>query len=379
MKDFALSALEELKRVIDLPNGPARRDAMQAALDDAGELGRLTRDYLLTITDLTEDSSIMTIDNTEQTATEKIREVYHDEYPLLREYDAVIAQYNSGSGSINEPAEVGVTNRQAAKLALQRAGRPIRDEHDVAHAEAYIEKLRVEMKSQCPPVERGITDFVIDGMFPFAGAMPYAEDWLAQPEIEKASDIDEVVDLIDTDELRRLLAETLKFAMPSILRKITADDQGRRRREAVEEFGVEPDDSFLEMTAEEADTVGTYVRHTGGIEDCFDGLSPATPRRGECPTTNELRQLRDNLSTWFEHLDTLDAVRKEGESRSTVAFRRFLSQQFDTFFRCRLWLLLEIAHQHAVCVAPYHGSNGELETSNHSVGFYGFHGLDLSE
>lgn len=48
--------LDELQQIIAMPDGPDRQAAMEAAMTDSGDLGRLTRAYLRNIANLREDS-----------------------------------------------------------------------------------------------------------------------------------------------------------------------------------------------------------------------------------------------------------------------------------------------------------------------------------
>jgi hypothetical protein len=163
---------------------------------------------------------------------EQIRDEYRQNFPLLAAYEDIVQESWEPGGSINEPARGGINREKAVLLALDRVGRPARDREDVWHAEAWIEHLCEEMAAVMPPVERKLTDHVIDALFPFAGCVPTADAWQATDPEDRNGDLAEIVagirDAVPADGLYRVLLETLEFAMPAILRQVTADDAARR-------------------------------------------------------------------------------------------------------------------------------------------------------
>lgn len=174
---------------------------------------------------------------TAETRTE-VEQRYRELFPVLDAYLTVLDEHaRSATVSINEPAE-GVDTRWTTARALERIGRPARDGLDVAFAETYIRRLRDEMESEFPEVERKLADYVIDGLYSLGGCVPTVEDWNAYSEEEQAGLVcDEIVAPLSDhpDDLRELLSEAMLAAMPAILAEISAADEARRRRDG---FGI---------------------------------------------------------------------------------------------------------------------------------------------
>lgn len=169
-----------------------------------------------------------TFDADQPRTREEITAEYRQHHPILDAYLDIIERTNT-SHSVNEPTAGGVSNDEAAGLALLRIGREPRDLHDVRHADAFIHHLLDEINAQCPKVDEPITEYVIRAQYPLGGCVDTAEAWLARDEDDRDFGLDEIILGIPADELRRVLKEALAFAMPAILRKITEDDQRRRR------------------------------------------------------------------------------------------------------------------------------------------------------
>jgi hypothetical protein len=165
---------------------------------------------------------------------EQITAQYRLNFPLFAAYLDVVHEHQGPRASINEPSTGGIEQRAAVRLALARIGRPARDEDDVRHALAWIESIEYERECMAPPVDKAIRHYVIEALFPPAGCVPSAEDWLSvDDDDEHDADIDAILLRIPTDDLRRLLRETIEYAMPSILRHISAEDDDNRRRATV--------------------------------------------------------------------------------------------------------------------------------------------------
>lgn len=152
---------------------------------------------------------------------------YHELDPLLAAYRDIVHEHQGPPHSINDPWVCGIDERAAAGLALARIGRPARDTIDVVHALAHIREIQAEMESLYPRTDPTIQDHVIAALFPFAGCVPTADAWQAEDSEERNGVLAEIVarirDTVPADGLYRLLSETLEFAMPAILRQITAD------------------------------------------------------------------------------------------------------------------------------------------------------------
>lgn len=175
---------------------------------------------------------------------EAVEAHYRERFPILAAYLDIVAERNHNDARginelFNNPTAVDTVT--GAALALERIGRPARDRQDALHAERYIRALQDEMASEFPPVELTIVEAVIDALYGFAGCMPTDSDWADFDTQDSDFYLDEVVaGLPDhTDELKRLLGETLKHAMPSILREITARYGTNRHLSAVKDRGTQ--------------------------------------------------------------------------------------------------------------------------------------------
>lgn len=181
---------------------------------------------------MTETTTFNTTEPTGPRSRKQITAEYRDQFPELAAYLDIVHEHSGPDRSINEPLTGGIDTRQATRLALERIGRPARDDEDVKYAEAWIARLRDEIESQTEPAEKKISDFVIDSMFQYVGCMPTADDWFAQAGEDKDGDINDVIALIrhgvPADRLYVLLREVLEFAFPAILARITEDDEKRR-------------------------------------------------------------------------------------------------------------------------------------------------------
>jgi hypothetical protein len=157
---------------------------------------------------------------------EQIKAEYGENYPLLREYWAVLAEFAGPRVSINTPSSSGLDMRTAASLALLRIGREARDDTDVDHAVAFIDKLESEIEARLPDKEPTVREVVIAELFGYAACVPSAADWQsdAWPQEDRDDVLADIVDRIQTDDLRQLLREALGYAMPAVLAHITAED-----------------------------------------------------------------------------------------------------------------------------------------------------------
>lgn len=154
---------------------------------------------------------------------------YRAHHPLLDAYMAVVDDHTKLT-NINDTAE-GIDTRVATALALQRLGRPHRDDLDVECAYAHIRALQEEAATLFPPEDKTLAYFVISGLFPLIGSVPTAEQWEQDTDDERLVAIGDVMDQIGdhSDDLRSLLREALKHAMPAILREITQNQQNNLR------------------------------------------------------------------------------------------------------------------------------------------------------
>lgn len=155
---------------------------------------------------------------------------YRADHPILDAYLTAVHEHSSFNG-INETSG-GIDVREAARIALQKIGRPARDEFDVDAAEKYIRSLLDEAETLFPPVDKTLAYHVISGLYPLVGGVPTAEAWEAQSDDHKIVDVADVLATVGdhSDDLKALLREALKHAMPAILREITANAQENERR-----------------------------------------------------------------------------------------------------------------------------------------------------
>jgi len=171
---------------------------------------------------------------------EDVEAHYRTQFPLLAAYLDIVAERNHNDGrGINDLYDNpnAVDTVTGAALALVGIGRPARDREDAVHAERYIRSLQDEMANEFPPVDLTIVAATIDALYGFAGSMLTAEEWTDFGTEDAEFYLDEVVAHLPdhTDELKRLLRETLSHAMPSILREITEKYGTNRHLAAVKE------------------------------------------------------------------------------------------------------------------------------------------------
>jgi hypothetical protein len=172
------------------------------------------------------------IDLTTLKTREQVVAHYRELFPLLAAYLDVLDEHQGPPCAINEPWTGGIDERAAARMALARTGRPPRDHADVVFALAHIREIQSEMATLYPPTDPTIQSYVIGEFFQYAGCVPTAENWLDDneyPVSERDGYLFNIVQAIAAGELPALLQECLRHAMPSILRKITAEDEARRR------------------------------------------------------------------------------------------------------------------------------------------------------
>lgn len=148
---------------------------------------------------------------------------YRASNPILDSYLSAVEEHSAFGATINQPSD-GIDVREATRIALAKIGRPARDQFDIDAAEKYIRSLLDEAETLFPPTEKTLAHYVIHALYPWAGAVPTAEDWEQQSDDETTVAIADVMDQIGdhSDDLRALLREALKHAMPAILREITA-------------------------------------------------------------------------------------------------------------------------------------------------------------
>ncbi|MFI6307454.1 hypothetical protein ACIBCH_36685 [Amycolatopsis thailandensis] len=160
---------------------------------------------------------------------EEIVAEYREQFPIVAAYlDTVIA--HSAFTSINQPAD-GIDRTAATRIAMQRIGRPARDDTDVEYAETYIRRILEEMETLMPPEEMNLPNLVMKAFFPLSGHVPTAGDWSEYDQDDRNMHIDDVIQSTPdhTDDLKHLLRQALQFGMPSILAQITANDLVKTR------------------------------------------------------------------------------------------------------------------------------------------------------
>lgn len=157
-----------------------------------------------------------------------LRSHYRERLPLFDAYLAVIAERNTSSTPITEPMPTAgaVTNHQAAKIALQRLGRPA-DELSVEMATAWMERLEDEIASLSDK-KASLDDLVTGHFFTLAGCVPFPKDWLGEDAEERREDASEIARQLDDEQI----VEVVELALPAVLERIIARDAQRRRNTA---------------------------------------------------------------------------------------------------------------------------------------------------
>jgi hypothetical protein len=156
---------------------------------------------------------------------EAVTAFYRCKDPFFDAYNSVIEENNQHVGPITEPSSGGVTNYQAAQIALARVGRPTDDPMTIRMAEAYVGRLREEIKQKADPVIPTITSAVLDLWFPYAGSIPDVEAWNDMPDDEQAEWAQELVEHHLIDEA---LIDAVKLAMPLLLDHAIRESQRRK-------------------------------------------------------------------------------------------------------------------------------------------------------
>ncbi|OXM73074.1 MULTISPECIES: hypothetical protein [Amycolatopsis] len=169
----------------------------------------------------------------EQRTADLVRSHYHALFPLLRAYDEITREHNSGHDDINEPWEGGLDTLQITALALQRVGKPPRDRDDVLHAECHINRLQEEMLRQYPAQSPTLAEAIISVEFAWAGCVTKAEDFEQMSEDDKREHVDGLVEELRGD-MGAHLRDALLIALPTIYRQITADNEAWHRKARLE-------------------------------------------------------------------------------------------------------------------------------------------------
>ena len=130
------------------------------------------------------------------------------------------------------------------------------------------------------------------------------------------------------------------------------------------------------LTSAEQEAIETYETATAGIPDCFDGLAV----RGNLDAPEDLAYLQampGMLRDWWGALDTLDGeIGGDGvyDQPAGRDARSYLHSEFAHWFAARENLLHAIARRHGLIVPrPDEPGSGEIETSSHPRGFFGFY------
>jgi hypothetical protein len=142
----------------------------------------------------------------------------------------------------------------------------------------------------------------------------------------------------------------------------------------------QPTTSVEESKAAEREAIRAYEDTIAGIPDCFDGLAVGVTL--DAPEDLDyLQVLPGMLRDWWSALDTLDGeIGGDGmyDLPASPASRSYLHYEYMHWFAARQDLLHAIAHRHGLSVPrPDHKGSGEIETSSHPRGFFGFHDSGL--
>jgi hypothetical protein len=167
----------------------------------------------------------------EQRTPRQVRDHYHRRYPLLRAADELIEVHNGRlQHSINEPWVSGLTDREITRRALEAIGRPPRDEHDVAMAVSYIDRLRDEMRDMCPAPQPDLVDAIISAEFQSSGCVTTAQEFVAMSEADRQDHVEFLAaELMQRGDVEHHLQELLTAALPMIYIAITEADEARRQ------------------------------------------------------------------------------------------------------------------------------------------------------
>lgn len=166
---------------------------------------------------------------------ESVTAFYRRQHPLLDAYLSVIEEHNRHDGPITEPSTGGVSNYQAAQIALRHIGKPTDDPLIIRMTEAYINQLRAEVKQSADRVIPTISSALLDLWFPYSGCLPDVEAWNGMPDDEQAQWAQELVDHHLIDEA---LIDAVKLAMPVLLEHAIGESQ-RRKLASVKDEGDE--------------------------------------------------------------------------------------------------------------------------------------------
>lgn len=147
---------------------------------------------------------------------EMVRDYYHRQFPLLREYEAVVL----GAG------KEGIDQRIAAKVALERIGLPAVHPLQVDCAVAFVMKLRDEMATMCPEPVRDLAEAVRAAEYPYAGDVLSAEDFAdlsAETRADHVATLAEDIFLAEEPKrFRALWTEALGLALPAVYSQLDA-------------------------------------------------------------------------------------------------------------------------------------------------------------
>lgn len=174
------------------------------------------------------------IDFPTDSSYEAVTAFYRCKDSFFDAYNSVIEENNHHVGPITEPSTGGVTNYQAAQIALARIGKPTDDPLSIRMAEAYISQLREEIKQTADPVIPTITGALLDLWFPFSGCIPDVQAWSDMPDDEQAQWAQELVEHHLVDEA---LIDAVKLAMPVLLDHAIRESQRRKLASVKDEEG----------------------------------------------------------------------------------------------------------------------------------------------
>jgi hypothetical protein len=152
---------------------------------------------------------------------------YRAEHPIVADFLDTVAQEMLRSPiSLDNERLVETVDHAVQTLAKEQG-----PEFDVMSATQYLQSLFADMAAQVPPSERGVCDFVAISFLTRAGIVPTSADWRECDPSGCVDDVFAIVADIPDDQLRRVLGQTLFFAMPPILDVIAEHDPFKRSAE----------------------------------------------------------------------------------------------------------------------------------------------------
>ncbi|HEV2777882.1 MAG TPA: hypothetical protein VGX25_00620 [Actinophytocola sp.] len=156
---------------------------------------------------------------------------YCDNFPLYREYWAVVEEHSDQDAPITVDRG-GISTVDAARIALERIGKPARDADDAHWAYAYVRQLGDEVAAMADPATPTITSVLLDHFLPSWGRIPTLKEWLAEPEVEQNDTADQIAERLAS---AGLIGRVVKDALPALLVEVIEEDarlRATRRHDA---------------------------------------------------------------------------------------------------------------------------------------------------